>query len=122
MEKGTVVLTQPHRQQNDAAFAALLNQLRQGILSDDAMAALQACSSRTKPPPTDDIIPTKLYCTNADVDAENNNRLRMLSGDAVTFRSVDRFKGATQRSAQQALCKKMDAKVRMDTCSRSFWS
>ena len=67
MEKGTVVLTQPHRQQNDAAFAALLNQLRQGILSDDAMAALQACSSRTKPPPTDDIIPTKLYCTNADV-------------------------------------------------------
>ena len=40
----------------------------------------------------------------------------MLSGDAVTFRSVDRFKGATQRSAQQALCKKMDAKVRMDTC------
>jgi len=44
----------------------------------------------------------------------------MLSGDAVTFRSVDRFKGATQRSAQQALCKKMDAKVRTDAGSRSF--
>ena len=112
LQKGTVVLKQAHRQQDDAAFAALLNQLRLGILTDQAMAALHACSSRTKPAPTDDIIPTKLYCTNADVDAENNNQLRSLGGDAVTFTSVDQFKGASQRSAQQALCKKMDAKVR----------
>ena len=46
-------------------------------------------SSHSKAQPSDGIIPTKLYCHNSDVDAENNRRLGELSGAPATFRAKD---------------------------------
>lgn len=41
--------------------------------------------------PADDIVPTRLYCTNRDVDQENNARLMRLNGEPVAFSSLDSF-------------------------------
>ena len=51
----------------------------------------------------DGILPTKLYCTNVNVDAENSSRLAALPGQAVTFRSTDTFRGECTADAQQKL-------------------
>ena len=78
LEQGTIVLQEAHRQASDPTFARLLNEVRRGCCSEEAMAALRECVVSGKPQPTDGILATRLYCTNRDVDAENNNRLAAL--------------------------------------------
>jgi hypothetical protein len=43
---------------------------------------LAACGVAAKPAPVDGILPTRLYCTNRDVDAENRVQLECLPGEA----------------------------------------
>eukprot|EP01052_Picozoa_sp_SAG31_P007498 SAG31_NODE_357_length_17115_cov_64.211801_10_plen_309_part_00 len=92
----------------------MLNNLRTGVLTDETMQMLQRCMATSKPKPTDGILPTKLYCMNRDVDAENERCLRQLAGDAAVFLSIDRFKGVSSPAHQQDIAKKMENKV----CSR----
>ena len=55
-------------------------------------AALAACHVESKPLPRDGIMPTKLYCKNANVDAENSAHLAKLPGAPVRLPATDTFK------------------------------
>ena len=93
LETGTITLQHPHRQATDPEFVAMLNELRRGVCSAEISNKLAACHVSVKPKPTDGILPTKLYCTNRDVDAENSQRLAELAGQARAFPAHDTFKG-----------------------------
>lgn len=86
------VLQTSIRQRGDVTFAALLAEIRLGVLTPAGEQTLQGCLAATKLLPRDGIEPTKVYCMNADVDAENNRRLGELSGELVTFRGKDTIK------------------------------
>ncbi len=81
----TVALEQVVRQQGDNSFIQLLTRVRVGLCSDATTAALAACHVDVKPAPQDGILPTKLYCKNANVDAENDARLAALTGEEYAF-------------------------------------
>ena len=91
----TVRLTEVIRQKSDQAFIPVLNEVRVGKLRANTVSMLQACHVSRKPRPTDGICPTKLFCKNKDVDAENETRLNALSGVARSFdaSASDVFKG-----------------------------
>ena len=73
------------RQAGDASFTALLNEVRIGACSAATTAALARCHVSAKPLPSDGIAPTRLYCTNKDVDSENAAHLGALPGAAQVF-------------------------------------
>ena len=87
----TCELTEVVRQGGDARFVALLNELRVGRCSAASTELLATCSKGKKPEPTDGIEPTRLYCTNRDVDAMNAQFLNALPGEAREFDGVDTF-------------------------------
>jgi len=88
----TAELLTPHRQQGDTKFLAFLSEVRVGICSASTAHELAACSTATKPQPTDGIPPTRLYCMNRNVDSENDARLNELSGDVEEIKAVDTWK------------------------------
>ena len=90
-----VVLTQVVRQQGDQRFVRMLNELRLGVASPHTLDVLASCHVSRKPPVADGILPTKLYCTNANVDEENASRLKALPGESVTFRAGDNLRGGS---------------------------
>ena len=61
------VLERVVRQQGDSTFVSMLNELRVGECSHDTLGRLARCHVGAKPGPRDDILPTKLYCTNRNV-------------------------------------------------------
>jgi ATP-dependent DNA helicase PIF1 len=87
------------RQSGDAPFTSLLNEVRQGRCSAATAAALAACHESSKPLPQDGILPTRLYCTNVDVDAENAGKLAQLPGETMHFLGKDFVKKAPSSSA-----------------------
>jgi len=93
LDRGKVILRQSVRQAADAVFATILNDVRIGRVSALAEEKLAECNVDCKPPPTDGIVPTKLYCLNRNVDAENNAQLERLDGEKRTFVAKDVFKG-----------------------------
>ncbi len=60
----------------------ILNEIRQGELSEDSLAALQDRLEVTVP---DAIIPTRVYTHNVDVDAVNQTELDRLVGEVKIF-------------------------------------
>lgn len=108
----TIELREQVRQAGDGAFTALLNELRLGVCSAATTAALDLChESRKAPSPADGILPTKLYCTNANVDAENAAYLAKLAAEPVIFSALDRVRSAphdefARRRVLEALEKK----------------
>lgn len=99
------------RQSGDTAFINLLNQVRVGACSKETTQALEACHVSRKALPTDGIIPTKLYCTNKNVDQENDRNLAALSGREMVFNSTDQFKGNYSRDAEKSITQAMDKKM-----------
>jgi ATP-dependent exoDNAse (exonuclease V) alpha subunit len=67
-------LTEQHRQE-DKDFLKLLNEMRLNYVSDDALEKLE---KRLNTDVDSDILPTKLYTHNIDVDAVNNFELAKL--------------------------------------------
>ncbi len=67
-------IDEQHRQQ-DEEFLKVLSDIRSSDLSENTF---EIISSRLNKPLPDGIIPTKLYCHNADVDAINNFELRKI--------------------------------------------
>lgn len=93
------MLCQPVRQFGDLAFVRLLNEVRLGGFSQDIAEACSRCHTSIKPAPQDGILPTKLYCTNRDVEKENDSRLGMLSGQICTLAAYDSFYNRTNGGA-----------------------
>eukprot|EP00751_Fragilariopsis_kerguelensis_P050075 CAMPEP_0171035506 /NCGR_PEP_ID=MMETSP0736-20130129/40717_1 /TAXON_ID=186038 /ORGANISM="Fragilariopsis kerguelensis, Strain L26-C5" /LENGTH=204 /DNA_ID=CAMNT_0011479843 /DNA_START=292 /DNA_END=906 /DNA_ORIENTATION=+ len=60
---------------------------------------------------TDGIVPTKLYCTNKNVDAENKTELQKLQGRSEAYSSTDHFKGSYSTSIQTTLRQICDKKL-----------
>lgn len=112
-----VELREVVRQSGDTAFINLLNQVRVGTCTSKTTQALEACHVSRKPIPTDGIVPTKLYCTNRNVDEENERNLAALKGKEMIFTASDVFKGSytsdVQKSITDAMNKKMLAQLRL---------
>lgn len=111
-EGGTIILSTIVRQQDDADFIRILNAIRLGVPPASVLAELNKCDVKFKPLPTDGIIPTKLYCTNKDVDKENQLRLAELPGEAITFTAQDewRIRASTAQSKKE-MTESMDRMV-----------
>ena len=88
----TIELKTIVRQSGDTDFINLLTPVRVGRCSEATTAALAACHVDSKPLPRDGIMPTKLYCKNANVDAENSAHLAQLPGPPVRLPATDTFK------------------------------
>ncbi|CAE8711784.1 unnamed protein product [Polarella glacialis] len=102
MKMQTAELVTPIRQQGDKAFLAMLSEIRIGICSSLTAQSLSQCSNAAKPAPTDGIAPTRLYCVNKDVDAENAARLAELPGAEEEVRAMDEFKDMMHSSRKKA--------------------
>eukprot|EP00979_Chaetoceros_neogracilis_P003270 scaffold577_cov273-Chaetoceros_neogracile.AAC.4 len=102
------------RQSGDPSFVHLLNRIRLGECPSEITRVLENCHVSKKPIPLDGITATKLYCTNKNVDEENNRKLAQLPGKEVRFPSTDSFKGSYSSSAQKQVSQMMDKKVPSD--------
>ena len=109
-----VVLRNVIRQAGDERFVRMLNELRCGIASKESLSTLAKCHVQVKPYPSDGIVPTKLYCVNRSVDAENISRLNALPGTVVRLNSRDTFKGAasSSSSAQKHVSAMLDKRIK----------
>jgi ATP-dependent DNA helicase PIF1 len=81
----TCVLTSIIRQ-DDTGFQQILNELRFGICSDESYALFKKLKHTTF---TGDILPTKLYPLNIDIDSINTNEISKLQSEGS---SIKRFK------------------------------
>jgi len=99
------------RQSGDQSFINILNKVRVGQCPLEISQALEACHVSRKPLPIDGIVPTKLYCTNRNVDEENNRKLAQLPGNERLFNAADNFKGNYSREVQKNIIQTMDKKV-----------
>ena len=84
------ILSEVRRQQNNE-FAAVLNEIRLGEVNEATLTAINDCWVGKKPLPDDGIVPTKLYCMNADVDKENQARLDAISQKEYVIDAIDSF-------------------------------
>lgn len=78
-------LTQSFRQ-SDQVFVTALNEVRYGRLGPEAQSVLSQCARPLRV--SNGIVPTKLYCKNANVDAENSEELQKLPGQLVQLRAM----------------------------------
>ena len=95
----------------NASFVTLLNEIRLGYCSPTTTNVLADCNIDRKSVPNDGILPTKLYCINRDVDAENNMFLDRLEGTRVDFVASDDWKSKPsdstgRRSVEEGMDKK----------------
>lgn len=91
-QSGIVYLHKVIRQK-DSTFTNLLNEIRVGDISDMSIAQLNNCLKTVKPAASDNILPTKLYCVNVDVDKENKEKLIALDGETYHFDAKDVWVG-----------------------------
>jgi len=87
--RGTIHLRESVRHASDPEFIKLLNKIRAGLFPSEVRQQLGRCHISRKPLPNDGIVPTRLYCTNRDVDRENNVELEKLRGEAHTSKAKD---------------------------------
>ena len=112
----TMELREVVRQAGDSTFIDLLNSVRLGICTPAHTSQLAACHLRVKPLPQDGILPTRLYCKNADVDSENARFLNLLPGDATIFRAADNFKSNYNESTKEKIGKLVESKAPKQLC------
>ena len=110
----SIELVEPIRQfgSGTADFVSLLNEIRLGSCTSLTESLLASCHISKRALPNDGIIPTKLYCTNADVTDENLRHLDKLSGKATTFEARDEIRGSPELSQLASIMeKKLPAKI-----------
>jgi len=107
----TAELQKVHRQQGDDTFLAILREVRIGICSPSSASVLAKCIADKKPMPLDGIIPTRLYCMNKDVDAENAVRLSQLDGAVREVRAVDQWMENCPEAGKQKILDLMEKKT-----------
>lgn len=81
-----IELTEIFRQCEDLEFMKMLNQIRMGVCSPESISMLQACQGM---PIDDGITPTKLYPYKINVEEENEQMLKELGKELITFRAED---------------------------------
>jgi ribonuclease HI len=86
----TLTLQQVQRQ-SDNRFITLLNEIRLGNLSERSSRQLEACHADVKALPNDGILPTRLYCLNRNVDAENQYHLDRLPAPDCVYTGDDQW-------------------------------
>lgn len=86
---GTIQLEEAVRQKGDTEFISILNEVRRGRISRESLDKLNECTVGRKERPKDGIIPTKLYCYNAEADNENSKKLAELPGPVVSVSAID---------------------------------
>ncbi|GMI41608.1 hypothetical protein TrCOL_g11895 [Triparma columacea] len=97
-ELRSFVLKEVIRQRGDSKFVNLLNKFRTGQIGSLELDDINECHEDVfKGFPNDGILPTKLYCKNRDVDAENRHHLAELKTKPITFRSRDVWKGNNRK-------------------------
>ncbi len=69
-------LTESFRQQDDVSFQRMLSDLRWARVKPEHARELRTLMS--KPPPENDVVPTRLFALNRDVDRINEENLNML--------------------------------------------
>lgn len=79
----TRVMRQSSSTPEDMAFLRSLEEMRAGMLSSESLTFLN--SLRRPVSGGDGIVPTTLYSTNHEVDADNQRELEKLPGQAITF-------------------------------------
>lgn len=89
---GTIQLEEVIRQRGDTDFISILNEVRRGRISPESLKKLNACTVGRKEGPKDGIIPTKLFCYNADADSVNSKKLAELPGPVLSIAAFDRWK------------------------------
>jgi ATP-dependent DNA helicase PIF1 len=95
--------------QKERNFVDVLNEIRLGHMSSATIELLNSCVVTNKPRPQDGIIPTKLYCTNVDVNNENAAQLNTLETEEVIMESEDGFLVApSQPYLKKYLLEQMD--------------
>ena len=113
----TIELKTIVRQSGDTDFINLLTPVRVGRCSEATTAALAACHVDSKPLPRDGIMPTKLYCKNANVDAENSAHLAKLPGAPVRLPATDTFKVSLTLSLALALALALALTLTLTRCA-----
>lgn len=91
------------RQQGNLEFIHALRQLREGKCPRDVEELLATCHVSRKPFIADGIIPTKLYCTNKNVDRENTTKLNTLQGRFHQFSSQDIFLAQQESNSRPSI-------------------
>ena len=128
--EGMIILTEPLRQRDDD-FISILNSLRVGDSSSHLMGLLDKCVVSKKPLPQDGIIPTKLYCTNKDVDKENQERLAEIVEDVISIKATDDWSRLETKSAavkkflldqaEKSAPTQIDLKIGAQVGSQPYW-
>lgn len=83
----TYMLKEIFRQKGDQRFIYMLNEMRDGVVSDQSVAEFQRLNRPVKCPAG--INPAELFATRLEVDRANNTRLNKLPGDAQVYNALD---------------------------------
>lgn len=88
--KDNIIVLRKNYRHNEE-MAKIMRELRYGTISDEVDALLrEKCNIANEDPKLAEIIPTKLYAVNWDVDKENNDMLNKLPGEMKTFNCIDK--------------------------------
>ncbi|TFK52899.1 hypothetical protein OE88DRAFT_1656561 [Heliocybe sulcata] len=90
-------------------FVDLLNSMRVGITTPDALTTFRSLS---RPLPPSSILPTELFPLRHEVDSANSNRLKSLAGPIHTFDSRD--SGSAPPDTRNKLLKNMMAVEKLE--------
>ncbi|GAV29131.1 hypothetical protein PMKS-002611 [Pichia membranifaciens] len=82
-----VVLKKVFRQEGDKQFLQMLQEVRDGEVSESTAKKFRTLSRPLLS--NDNLIPTKLFPTRKEVDIANNNMLKGLKGGAISFTAID---------------------------------
>ncbi|CAO3669897.1 unnamed protein product [Rhizopus stolonifer] len=106
----TVMLTRVFRQK-DETFVRILNEMRLGVLSQQAIDTFKSLSR--KPAGIKEIEPTELYPLRNEVDLSNKLRLNALKGEVTEFKAIDKGdpRKVTQCIAPEVIQLKLHAQV-----------
>ncbi|KAK6203011.1 PIF1-like helicase-domain-containing protein [Scheffersomyces amazonensis] len=83
----TIVLTEVYRQKGDQKFIEMLNELRDGKVSEDTSKEFRKLNRELICPAG--IVPAEIFATRREVDNANDFRLNKLPGETLKFNSTD---------------------------------
>ncbi|CUM64468.1 uncharacterized protein PRCAT00002072001 [Priceomyces carsonii] len=85
--KCTIVLKEVFRQKGDQKFIDMLNEMRDGNVSDQTSLEFRKLSRELDC--SEGIVPAELFATRKEVDRSNNTKLSKIEGDAQVYKAVD---------------------------------
>lgn len=99
--KVQVILTQVFRQASDKQFLQMLQEIRDGDVSESTKKKFKALERPLQS--IGNLIPTKLFSTRREVDISNNEMLKKLDGNSLRFDAIDSGSLAGEPQGQKML-------------------